>query len=140
MRNRTRRWHPPETPALAGYDEVAKTEGYADLCADYGINPRRPLSEQRLGVEAAREFLWQLEEIRRAMSGWQPELVAAHVEGLVLRAEGERGGLVWLDRHGPVVIVQDPLGESWAVTVSKATPELVAGAMARARHAAASPS
>jgi hypothetical protein len=123
------------------HEEFRRTPGYADLCQEYGINPAADWSDETCAsLDDAAEFFRRYEQMRRGLPAWNPDTAAAWVEGLVLRHEADPGAPVFLDRWGPVVVVQDPQGECWQFTAARPDPKACGTALARHHAGKASPS
>jgi hypothetical protein len=130
----------PKAPSLISHDDFRKTEGYTELCAEFGVDPAKGWDTEVLAsIDDAVEFLTQYETMRRACSGYTAEEAAAYFEGIALRHEAEPAAIVVLDRFGDVLVVQDPLGSCWELTAARANPERVALALTKARINATPP-
>lgn len=131
---------PFNPPDIIPHEVFVNTDQYAELCKKWEIDPALDWGDECLpSIEAAREFFWDYEQARRKMSGWTSPTVAAYAEALFARAEGDKGAMVLTDRHGPMLVVQDPLGEYWSLTAQPYDPADAADAMVRDRLHRSSP-
>jgi hypothetical protein len=126
-------------PELISHEAFRATPSYAALCGNYDLEPGLDLDAQLLSVADARAFWRSYEQMRRALTPWTAEQVAAYAEGLACRHEGEAGAPLLIDRWGDTLAVQTEDGRSWMIQVRPADGEAIAAAMARARLADASP-
>lgn len=123
-------------PEPVSHEAFRKTEAYAALCEEFGIDPAASWDKETLAsIEAAAEFLWEYEQLRRAGAAWTPETVAAYLESVVLLHETDAGSMIWRDRYGAIVVVTDPMGDHWMLTAEPYSPERAALAMTLDRTA-----
>jgi hypothetical protein len=121
---------PFNPPDIIPHEVFVNTPQYAELCRKWEIDPTLGWDAECLpSIEAARQFFWDYEQARRALSGWTAPTVAAYAEGVFAAHEADKGAMVLTDRHGPMLIVQDPLGEYWSLTAQPYDPADAATAM-----------
>ena len=102
---------PFEPPALMDDDTFRATPTYASLCGQFGQDPEMPWGLMKFdSLTAAAEFLCLYHRAKADLAPWSASQVAAYYEALTLAHEPDRGGLVWADRHGHVLVVIDPRG------------------------------
>jgi hypothetical protein len=124
---------PFEPPALLDDDTFRATPTYAALCGQFGQDPDTPWGLMKFdSLTAAAEFLCLYHRAKADLAPWTASQVAAYYEMLTLAHEPDRGGLVWADRHGHVLVVIDPRGRWWLGTFTPADPATMATAMTRA--------
>jgi hypothetical protein len=126
-------------PEPVSHEAFRKTEGYRELCEEFGVDPAAPWDKETVeSIEAAVEFLRRYESMRNTLAAWTPQTVAAYMESLVLLHESDAGAMIWRERWGAVLAVTDPIGDHWMITAQPYDPARAAAAMAMDRAEGAS--